>query len=158
MVRAPEDVCDITPEPPAAAGSATGDRLMVITLSSFTFRLLTIFQVHDNEANRAYFLQAAVGRTLEEEFAEVANLCCGALNRQMAAFFPHLAMSIPYMLNEACLDHLPHLKPAYTRRFTISINDSVKVSVTLCMCCSAPVAIPVSAPVVEQTTGELELF
>jgi hypothetical protein len=40
----------------------------------------------------------------------------------------------------------------------ISINGTVQLSVTLCMCCTAPVEIPTPSAVAEQATGELEMF
>lgn len=155
ILRSPEDALQITAEPSTATA---GDPLLVITTSSFAFRLLTLFHVADNDANRAYFLPAGAGGTLQEGFAEVVNLCCGAFNREISAVFPHLAMSVPSRLSAQCIDYLPQLKPEYTSRFTVSINGTVKVDVTLCMCCSAPVDIPVTLAAPGQTSGELEMF
>jgi hypothetical protein len=156
VMRSQEDVCEITAAAPEAG--FTADPLLVITTSSFTFRLLTIFHVEDNEANRAYFVPADSSISLQEGFAEVANLCCGALNREIAPLFPHLAMSIPCRLSARCIDHLPQLNPEYTARFSININSSVRVGVTLCMCCTAPVDIPATLNAVQQSSGELEMF
>ena len=155
ILRSQEDALQITAEPSMAAAS---DPLLVITTSSFAFRLLTIFHVADNDANRAYFLPAGAGGTLQEGLAEVVNLCCGAFNREISTVFPHLAMSVPSRLSAQCLDYLPQLKPEYTSRFTVSINGTVKMDVTLCMCCSAPVDIPVTLAAPGQTSGELEMF
>jgi hypothetical protein len=119
---------------------------------------MTIFHVADNEANRAYFVPADSTLTLHEGFAETANLCCGALNRELSSVFRHLAMSIPYVLRAQCIEHLPQLKSEYTRELTVTINSSVKVGVTLSMYCSAPVEIPAQLSTVQETSGELELF
>jgi hypothetical protein len=154
ILRSQEDAWEITT---GAAAATIRDPLMVITTSSFAFRLLTIFQLADNEANRAYFLPEGAGGTLQEGFAEVVNLCCGALNREISTIFPHLAMSVPSRLSAQCIEYLPQLKPEYTSRFTVSINGAVKVDITLCMCCSAAIDIPALAAV-EQTGGELEMF
>jgi hypothetical protein len=157
MVRSQEDVCEIAREPAGAAASST-DPLLVITTSSFNFRLLTIFQVSDTAANRAYFLPAGAGCTIQEGFAEVANLCCGALNREISLVYPHLAMSVPSRLSPECLEYLAQLNPEYTSRFTVSINTTAKLAVTLCMCCTAPVDIPMGAATAGQSNGELEMF
>jgi hypothetical protein len=156
VVRSPQDVCEITAEPAGAGFGA--DQLLVITTSSFRFRLLTLFHLPDNESNRAYFVPEGSGVSLQEGFAEVANLCCGALNREISPLFPHLAMSIPCRLDARCLDHLPQLNPQYTARFSININSAVKVGVTLCMCCTAQVDIPATLNAVQQSSGELEMF
>jgi hypothetical protein len=155
LVRSQDDVLEISATAAAAAG---GGFLFMITTSSFSFRLLTLFHVADNETNRAYFVPANPGVSLQEGFAEVVNLCCGALNREIAACFPHLAMSIPCLLSTRCLEHLPQLKADYIGRFTININSAVEVGVTLCMCCTAPVEIPMLHNSVQQSSGELEMF
>lgn len=158
IVRSQDDACQILTEPPDGTAAFSADPLLVITISSFAFRLLTLFQVADNAANRAYFLPPGGGCTLQEGFAEVANLCSGALSREMSAVFPHLAMSIPSRLSPQCMDSLAQLKPDYTSRHTVAINIGVQVSVTLCMCCSAPVDIPATLAQVQTTSGELEIF
>jgi hypothetical protein len=158
MVRSQDDVCEIMAEPSEATAAVGTDPLLVITISSFAFRLMTLFHVVDNDANRAYFVPAGAGCTLQEGFAEVANLCSGALSREMSPIFPHMAMSIPSRLNAQCIDSLAQLKPEHTSRHTIAINNTVQVTVTLCMCCSAPVDIPVTIAQQQAASGELEIF
>ena len=158
LVRSQDDACQIVTESADGTAALSADPLLVITISTFAFRLLTLFQVADNDANRAYFLAPGADCTLQEGFAEVANLCSGALSREMSSIFPHLAMSIPSRLSPQCLDSLAQLKPDYTSRHTVAINIGVQVSVTLCMCCSAPVDIPVTIAQQQAASGELEIF
>jgi len=155
LLRSQDDLFEISSAP---AASAAGGSLLIITTSSFAFRLLTIFHVDDNEANRGYFVPAGSGLSLQDSFAEVANLCCGALNREIAPCFPHLAMSIPCRLSARCLEHLPQLNPDYTAGFKININSAASIGVTLCMCCTAAVEIPMTLTAVQQSSGELEMF
>jgi len=155
LPRSQGDAFEISSTP---AAIRAGDPLLLITTSSFAFRLLTIFHVTDNETNRTYFVPAATGVSLQEGFAEVANLCCGAINREIGTRFPHLAMSIPSRLSAGCLEHLPQLRPDCIVKFTVTINSTVKVGVTLCMCCTAPVEIPLTLNSVHQSSGELEMF
>jgi hypothetical protein len=188
LIRTPEDVCAIAPAPtpglsaqplpgakPAPAGQRgparqsspagepgfvgqPGEILLVVTISSFVFRLLTLFQVGADPATRAYYVSAAQ-QSLDEAFREFANMCCGALNRELSEQIPHLAMSIPYTLSSQCLAFLGELRPSFLSSSVVTINDSVRLQVTLCMCCSAAVDFVASAaPVAETTAGELEMF
>jgi hypothetical protein len=107
--------------------------------------------------NRQYY-GAASDAKMEIAFAEIANLCCGALNRELANDFPHLGMSIPYALGAQCLSNLDELKPEYVSRHGITINGSVRLEATLCICCSAPVELAARPDAMAASTGELELF
>jgi hypothetical protein len=159
VTRAPDDVCTIAPaavDPKLQEQS--GGNLLVITISSFVFRLLTLFQVATDAATRAYYGSGAAGQGIDEAFHEIANLCCGALNRELSQQFPHLAMSIPYTLSSRCMAFLGDLRPQYVSSSAITINDSVHVQATLCMCCSAPVEFTAGAVAIENNSGELELF
>lgn len=182
LTRAPEDVCAIAPVSgpilgghPAPAGQRgparqsspggqsspagqPGEILLVVTISSFVFRLLTLFQVGADPATRAYYVNGAQ-ESLDEAFREFANMCCGALNRELSEQIPHLAMSIPYTLSSQCLAFLGELRPNFLSSSAVTINDSVRLHVTLCMCCSAAVDFVASAaPVADTTAGELEMF
>lgn len=135
-----------------------GEILLVVTISSFVFRLLTLFQVGADPATHAYYVSTAQ-QSLDEAFREFANMCCGAFNRELSEQIPHLAMSIPYTLSSQCLAFLGELRPSFLSSTAVTINDSVRLQVTLCMCCSAAVDFVASAaPVVETTAGELEMF
>jgi hypothetical protein len=159
LLRSEEHSWNISREAANAAAAPAGSGpLLVITTSSFRFRLLTIFSVPDSEANRAYFIPAGSELTIHEGFAEVANLCCGALNREISNIYSHLAMSVPSRLSSECLGHLTVLAPAFISRSLISINGTVQVGVTLCMCCTAPVEIPALTVAAEQASGALEMF
>src|ERR1700744_1385485 len=70
-----------------AAGSGVapslGAELLMITISSFAFRLVTVFEVCARQPTCDYYT-AGRETTLNEAFAEVANMCCGALGRELA--------------------------------------------------------------------------
>jgi len=158
LVRARDDIVDIASRDLAVDDGRAGEHLLVITLTSFVFRLLVIFQIADSAPNRAYYVKEGADRPLGESFAEVANMCVGALNRELSHDFPHLAMSTPYQLDGECLAHLGELHPQYSASYAISINGTAKLAVTLCICCYAPMVIAVHAQRAEQALGELELF
>lgn len=158
LVRDPSDACNISPTQEGPHFGQMAGEVLLITISSFAFRLLTIFHVANTPAARAYYSEDAADRPVSEFFAEVANLCCGAFNRELAQSFSHLAMSIPYTLSSRCMAFLGELRPQFLSSYGITINDSVQMQATLCMHCSAPVEVMVSAARPDDNSGALELF
>lgn len=160
LVREAADVCEIVPVDCDRLGDHPGDKRLFLTLSSFVFRLLVIFRVIETPASLAYYAPAAAAQNLDEVFAEVANMCGGALSRQLSDSFPHLAMSTPHAVSGQCMAFIGDLKPRYLASYLISINHSVQVQATLCLCCAAPIEVSLSATATEaeQNVGELELF
>jgi hypothetical protein len=163
LTREAGDVCDISPTAIGEIdeiGDYSTEKLFFITLSSFVFRLVMIFRIAETQATLDYYIRVATAQTLEEVFAEVANMCGGMLNRELSASFPHLAMSTPCTVSGQCITMLDELKPQYVASYQITINDAVKIQSTLCLCCSTPVEFAASAAALEgeDTVGELELF
>jgi hypothetical protein len=162
LVLHPDDTCSIQPVLKAAstAVSAPGT-VLVITCSSFIFRFLTLLRLGDNIETRAYYAQ---GATAEENSAdalfEAANLCTGAINRGLSQHFPHVGMSTPYALSDACLSHLEDLQPQDVLSYDITIRESVRLQATVCLCSYAPIDFSVNRMSVTEanTTGELEFF
>lgn len=161
LVRDPAHACVIAADKGPRTGAQPGEKLVVITISSFTFRLLVIFHIGESREMLEYFTGNEAGRPLEEVFYEISNMCCGALNREMTRDFPHLAMSIPYTLGGACAAFLDELRPQHVSTYAVTINETARLRVTLCLCCSAPVIFSAAAAEATQApeaTGELELF
>jgi len=157
LLRAQEDALEIQPRTAGAVAGAADDTVLVITTSSFGFRLLIMFHVDVTPESRTYY-GGSPDAGLQPAFAEIANLCCGALNRELSRDFPHLGMSIPYLLNAHCMGCLDELKPDHVAHYAITVNGSVRLQATLCICCSAPVQITPRQHAAAETTGELELF
>lgn len=133
--------------------------LFVLTISSYLFRLLTIFHVGDDRRTRDYFSRQGTGPALDEAFGEVANLCCGAMNRDLGAHFPHLGMSTPYVLDRQCIPFFnPVLKPGYVSQHKAEINGEITLHATLCLSAYGPIDFRVDTTVEAESTGELELF
>jgi hypothetical protein len=158
LVRDAADTCQIVdnrePLPPPTAD----EKLILVTISSFKFRLLVIFHFDEGPLLASYFSGQGARRSVEEAFYEIANMCCGALNRDMTRDFQHLAMSVPYMLGAACMTYISDLKPEYVSTATVTINDNVRVRLTMCICCSAPAAFSATGSESESDSGKLELF
>jgi hypothetical protein len=158
LVRDPADTCVIADSRPLLPPATAAEKLIVVTISSFKFRLLVIFHFDEAAAPREYFLGADAKRSMEEVFYEISNMCCGALNRDILCDFQHLAMSVPYTLAGACMTHISELRPEYISSSIVTINDSVRVRLTLCLCCSAPVAFSATSAASQTESGALELF
>ena len=159
LVRNAGDACLVAPSAgPTREKNATA-KLLMITISSFSFRLVTAFRIPQEPATRDYYTAGAT-TSLDEVFAEVANMCCGAFGRELSAQFKHLAMSVPYGLDAHCLDFLASLEPSFQASFEVTINDAARIWTTFCMCCKHPVEFAPAAAAVEvsHAGGELELF
>ncbi len=132
--------------------------IIVLTISSFLFRVLTIFHIGEDKATKDYFLKKSSNLSLMEVFAEVGNLCSGAMNQELSQHFPHLGMSTPYTLSSQCLSYLSELNPGHMSRHAITINGSARLQATICMCGYAPIDFTVDKTATLDTSGELELF
>jgi len=158
LVRDSADVCVISRSEKALPPSTDG-KLIQITISSFTFRLIVMFHIDESPTLSAYFKGLHREAVLEEAFYEVANLSCGALNRYISRDFRHLAMSIPYTLDAACGAYLSELRPEHVSTTIVTINDTIRIALTLCLCCQAPVSFQAAPPQAESgSDGALELF
>jgi len=161
----PEDTCHVE-QTDMADGGGIDDRdekgerdLVILTISSLLFRLLVIFQIDDGQETRRYFAREESDSAYQESFAEVANLCCGAVNRELLRFFPDLGMSTPYRLKSRGLALLKEWAPGLLTHFAATINGSVRIGVTVCMIGYAPIDFVFEEDESGATeTGELELF
>jgi hypothetical protein len=158
LVRNTSDTCSIVPAPGPALGAGAAMKLLMITISSFSFRLLTSFQISQDHPTHDYYT-AAAHSTLDEVFAEAANMCCGAFGRELSSQFKHLAMSVPYGLESQCLEFLSVLEPRFQASYDITINAAAQIRATICMYCNRPIDFtPAAVMEVKHAGGELELF
>lgn len=152
----PDDRIDIEPlagppvRPPAGA-------LLVLTLVSYTYRLLVILHVEDEAGCAAHFARGASGN-VAELLAERGNLCCGAMNRELGRYFLHTGMSTPDRLEAQCLAFLEELGPTHVARRRVLVNGRELLGATLCLCAFAPIDFRHDATAEVAATGELELF
>lgn len=158
LVLSPDDSCEITPMTDIGVADFPEETIVVLTISSFLFRLLTIFHINEDAETREYFTKGASDKSLVEVLSEIGNLCCGAMNRELLHSFPHLGMSTPYVLSRQCMEFLNELKPGYVAGYAININNTVQMHASLCLCEYAPIDFSVDMSSAEEETGELELF
>ena len=158
LVRNAGDACLIVPATAADTGARAAAKLLMITISSFSFRLVTVFRVPQEQQTNDYYT-AGAKNTLDEVFAEVANMCCGAFGRELSSQFKHLAMSVPYGLDAHCVDFLGNLQPSFQASYDITINAAERIWAAIFMCCKQPVEFaPAAAVETSHAGGELELF
>jgi len=152
------DYVDVKP----LAGNAESEyghrNILVLTISSFVFRLVTIFHVTPESRISRYFGRGDEQRPFQETFGEIGNLCCGAMNRELGSHFPHLGMSTPYLLGGRCAGHLASLGASHTSRHLITINGNMDLMATLCLCAYAPLDFRISAPSEPSSAGDIEFF
>ncbi len=142
--------------------------VVMLTVSSYMFRVLLFIHFNRNPALRSHLaaLDGHPGDTLDDErftdaIMEHGNLCCGALNRDLSQFFPHIGMSTPCILHRSSVEHVAAVNPAFTRRYRADVSPGVPMHFTLALCAFADLDFPFeprAAEEVEDTAGELEMF
>ncbi|RFU45038.1 hypothetical protein [Paraburkholderia sp. DHOC27] len=150
--------CEIVAAGERGARQLPDAKVVVLTISGLVFRLLLILHFDEDERTREYFAGEVTERPFQEDFLEICNLCCGAVNQELLHYFPDLGMSTPYVLSASCLPYLEALKPQLVETYSVTINDTVTLGATLCMCAHAPIDFVAETSAIEDTSGELELF
>src|SRR5450830_657264 len=151
--------------PPEQVGVIEDSQIVVLTVSSYLFRLMVMFYFTPNTATRAHFArinnvdEAEMSeQTFMDAIAESGNLCCGILNRDLGNFFPHIGMSTPNVIDKNCAAYLQKLNSQHIQHFAIDMDGSPRFHVSLCVSAYADIDFSVSAEELGSDTGELELF
>lgn len=140
-------------------------RMVVLTVSSYLFRLMVMFYFSPDAATKAHFArltnttpEAMDEQSFMDAIAESGNLCCGILNRDLGNYFPHIGMSTPNVIDKQCAAYLQTLNASHVRHFAVDMPDAPRFHVTLCASAYADIDFAVSQEDVGESTGELELF
>ncbi|WP_353190710.1 hypothetical protein [Pandoraea pnomenusa] len=169
LARSAEAPCEIVPfkSDSSEGGDDTGREVelaarhanvVVLTISSIGFRMLLVLHYDEDDATTAYFAGEDADRPFSEVFLEISNLCCGAINQALLDHFPDLGMSTPYVLSARCVPHLMQLKPNHLASWDITLDGSVRLAATLCVCAHAPLDFYADVNETQDSSGELELF
>jgi hypothetical protein len=153
-----DDTIDIQILPRSGCIEPPQANLYVLTIASFHFKLMTIFHVGGDTTTRRYYARADSELGFDEVFPEVSNMCCGAMNRELGAHFPHLGLSTPYRLDGKCMSYLDVLRPSHVAQYRIGINSEVTMHAILCVSAYAPVDFYVNPSAEAEETGMIELF
>jgi CheY-specific phosphatase CheX len=146
------------------ATQASTERAVVLTVSSYQFRLTMLIQFRNDMATRTHFAtfnRMNVAEMGEQEFVdairEAGNICCGNLNRDLVGAFAHVGMSTPNIVDQRCVDYLGKLSADYVRHFEMLDDAGPPFAVTVCINAFAPLDFSADFSEAEET-GELEMF
>jgi len=134
------------------------ERFLVLTISSYRFRLLTMLHYSCNKRTNDYYNKSADLALFDNNFGEIANLCCGAMKRDIGHYFTHLGLSTPYALDNKCLPFLDELKPTHVRQYKIDINTDVGLHATLCVCTYDQIHFEVVEQETTENFGTIEML
>ena len=168
-VSGDEDTCVLSKLPAdKEVLSTTNQQLVVLTISTYLFRIVALFQLNDDAPTNEHMVRMTRSQTpdldeqaLSDAYAELVNMVCGAVNRGLGVPFPHIGMSTPYMLESSCANYAAALEPEYVQRYEVAINDSMRFNLTYCLCAGADTSLDFRIDTYEaeeESAGELELF
>ncbi len=150
------DRIDITPLPVGKLIEPQEQKFLVLTISSYTFRLLTMIHYSVTAETNDYFNPEGDKQNFDNRFGEIGNLCCGAMKRDMGHHFLHLGLSTPFTLSNKCLPFLDVLKPALVSQHEIAINDHITLHASLCLCAYADFNFEFDARLHAETASHTE--
>ena len=142
--------------------------IAMLTVSSYMFRVLMFIHFDRDPATRAYIaaltgvpVDEMTGERYVDAMMERGNLCCGAFNRDLAVFYPHIGMSTPCMLKRNSAEHIQAVHPDYSRRFRAELAPGVVMHFSIALCAFDDLDFafePRAAADEVETAGELEMF
>lgn len=143
--------------------------MAVLSIASYSFRVITALHfAHD--ARTREWIAAIVGQDEREmgpqqfidAVCEIGNMCCGAMNRELGAFYDCLGLSTPQILDIRSLPHMAQIGTDHLQHFRIDLPNGLlgglPLHATLCARAYTPMDFHWKAPEVEEVAGELEFF
>jgi len=138
---------------------------VILTVSSYLFRLMVMIHFKSDASTMDHIArmngmqaQDMSKQSFHDAIAEYGNLCCGILNRDLGAFFPHIGMSTPNFIGGQCMTYVEMLDCAHIQHFKIHVNDVSIFHVSLCVSAYEELDFVVNENEESANTGELELF
>lgn len=149
-----------------AAGKAPV-HLTVLGISSYLFRIVTLFEFAADPATTSFFgkrigtAQRLDDSALQDASSEFVNMVCGTVNRSVQTVFPHTGISTPIVLESGCANYLEALRPIRRQSYEVDIDGALHFRLTLCICVVSGSSldfhvIPQSSA--NGSVGELEFF
>ncbi len=163
LVSSCEDRCDVTILSDLSEINET--KIVMLTISSYLFRLMVFIYFTPNIATKEHFARINRIRPSDmseqlfyDSIAEYGNICCGAINRNLVTFFPHISMSTPNIIDKNCSSHLDVLGCSHIQHFKASVNNVPPFHFSLGVCNYAALDFAVDDIEESAETGELEFF
>lgn len=157
-------VCTV---PAVAQESLT--HMAVLSIASYSFRVIAALHFSHDARTRAW-IAGMVGQDEHglgpqpfiDAICEIGNMCCGAMNRELGAFYDCLGLSTPQILDIRSLPHMAQIGTDHLQHFRIDMPngllDGMPLHATLCARAYTPMDFDWKAPEVEEAAGELEFF
>lgn len=138
---------------------------VILTVSSYLFRLMVMIHFKSDASTMDHIarmngMQAEDmnKQSFHDAIAEYGNLCCGILNRDLGAFFPHIGMSTPNFIGGQCMAYIQMLDCAHIQHFEVRVDGVSIFHVSLCVSAYEQLDFVVEENEESANTGELELF
>ncbi|MDP9046283.1 MAG: hypothetical protein M3O01_15890 [Pseudomonadota bacterium] len=156
----------VSVEPVATLDKIKEKKVVILTVSSYLFRAIAIIYFKPDAATRAYFNRnadegapALTDAEFYDRVAECGNVCCGSLNRELGAFFPHVGMSTPNIIDKDCMKYVDLLGCGVVNHYRVVLGGDLTLYASLCVADYGLVDFHVD-PAVDMTvdSGELEMF
>lgn len=162
LVLSSAESCVIQPLPDASA--IQEKEFVVLTISSYLFRLIALSYFTPNADTKARFaelnktsLENLSNSAFYDAVAEYGNRFCGTLNRSVGRYFPHVGMSTPNILDRGCGSYLTTLGARHIRHFQVALGETSVYHATLAICDYGNLDFQLEVGTAD-ATGELELF
>lgn len=157
-----------TLQPLAQAEEYPAQEFMMLTISSYDFRMFVLLHWTISPASLRYAAAALKMQrdqlTTERYYdflGELGNRFCGAFKRDLGASFPYTGMSTPNRLRRESLKHVKNLSGTYETHINAKAHDDTSFCASLYVSNYSPndfklKTVPQAQP--QNEVGELELF
>lgn len=156
MPKSYDDVCDVISIKNEA--EIVASEFSIITISSPFFRLFVILHFNSQSEKMKNYFSNKDNNSFLDAFLEFCNMCCGFMSRELQPHCGFLGMSTPYVLLNKSSAFIDDLHPNYVNSYKITISEEILLYGTICVCDYGIVDFKVDTTIVEEDTGELELF
>lgn len=140
-------------------------RMVVLSIASYTFRIITALHFNESPQLKAHIAQlgqrspdAMTHQDFIDAVCEAGNMCCGAINRELGAFYNGLGLSTPQILDIRSLPHMQRLGAQHLRHFRIDLAADLRLHASLCVRAYERMDFDWHAQEPAVGAGELELF
>ncbi len=142
------------------------EHAVVLTVSSYKFRLLVALYYCMNEETKGHFallnkqeMEGWSDEAFLDALRECGNIACGAINRDLGLHFPHVGMSTPNVLSIGALAYAGDLGSSFTQHLLIT-GLPVEFHASLYVAADEPLDFKAEEESLEDNadTGEMEMF
>jgi len=160
----PQDsVTDIAPV--AGLDDIAESRSVMLSVSSYRFRLMLFVHFEPDAATREHFArmhgvtpEQMAGQAFNDAIGECGNMACGTVNRELGRLFAHVGMSTPHVIDRHSLRHLHLLRHGHLSHARMTLNGHQPFHGTLAVCAYGDLDFQPPADEQVEVAGELEMF